>query len=254
MNLINLLKGIRNSKEIRKEKLPSLGLFYKDDFRLFIKKASDAQVNEYLKDYDSENIGVIIHKMKKVVKECTTYSEGYSFRDVKSIDIIFIFLEIVKYTKNKKISFYFFDSETGKKEIVDFSENSFNYYSLDHIMKYYDNENKIFEINNYKYSLPSIGVEDSLTKFLVDKLDDEDAESYNDYFFDFTHFLSDKNELSNREIDNLIQIFNFEITAEEMDKIQEIMVAFIPLQKYTLIKDGKKIDINSKMDLEKIWE
>ncbi len=34
---------------------------------------------------------------------------------------------------------------------------------------------------------------------------------------------------------------------------QEIIEEFSPIQKYSLFKNGKVIELNSKIDLEKIW-
>ena len=122
------------------------------------------------------------------------------------------------------------------------------------IKKYYDKELKCFTIDGYKYSLPSIGIESSLTNFLIYKSNHPDAHLYKDYFYDFTYFLSDKNELAFSEIENLIQVFNYDLDRNELKKVKKIVSIFSPIQKYSLIKDGKVIDINSKIDLEKIWK
>jgi hypothetical protein len=256
MNLINLVKNLFNlQKKLDKKKLPSQGLFYKDNFSISIKKASTKDVKEYESDYIKDNIGVIIHKVKRIVEENIILSEGYKFEDIKSIDVIFIFLEIVKFTKGKPIKFKYFNEETEKEDIVEFGAKYFNYFIIDdRIMKYYDNEEKVFEINGYKYSLPTIGVENSLTNFLIYKSNREDSELYSSYFYDFTYFLSNKSNLTFDEIENLIQIFNFDLDDKETDKIGNILKLFIPLQKYSLKKDGKVIDINAKIDLEKIWK
>jgi len=121
-------------------------------------------------------------------------------------------------------------------------------------MKYYDEVNQQFNINGYKYSLPSIGVENSLTNFLISKSDSPDAPKYNNYFYDFTYFLGDKTQLSFDEIENLIQIFNYDIDKDELIKINEIMNTFMPIQSYSLTKNGRVIEISSKIDLEKIWK
>jgi hypothetical protein len=60
--------------------------------------------------------------------------------------------------------------------------------------------------------------------------------------------------LTFQEIENLIEIFNFDMEEEEKIKVKNIIKTFEPLQKYSLIKNGKVIDINSKIDLEKIWK
>ena len=63
-----------------------------------------------------------------------------------------------------------------------------------------------------------------------------------------------KNFLALDEIENLIQIFNYDIEDSEFKKIQNIVNTFSPMQRYSLIKDGQTIEMNSKIDLEKIWK
>jgi excinuclease UvrABC nuclease subunit len=89
---------------------------------------------------------------------------------------------------------------------------------------------------------------------LIYKSSHADAEKYNNYFYDFTYFLSNRSSISFDEIENLIQIFNYELDSDESEKIRDILIKFQPLQRYTLVKDGKIIDMNSKIDLEKIWK
>ena len=66
--------------------------------------------------------------------------------------------------------------------------------------------------------------------------------------------MGDKTQLSFDEIDNLIQIFNYDIEKVELSKINKIMKTFMPIQSYSLTKNGRVIEISSKIDLEKIWK
>jgi hypothetical protein len=118
----------------------------------------------------------------------------------------------------------------------------------------YDSVNKCFDIHGYKYSLPSIGVENSLTDFLISKYHDADSYKYNEYNYDFTYFVYDKDHLNFDEIENLIYIFNNDIDDEEMKNIKDVIEIFTPIQRYSLKKDGKIVDINSKINLGKIWK
>jgi hypothetical protein len=256
MSLIGLVKNLLNlQKKLDPCILPSQGLFYKNDFEIWIKKADVEDIVEYEYNYIKDNLGVIIHKVKSLVEKNIILSYGYSFDDIKSIDIIFLFLEIVKFTKGESIKLSYVDKETGHESIIEFGHRNFNYFNIsDDIMKYFDEVNKQFIIDGYKYSLPSIGVENSLTNFLISKSDSIDANKYNNYFYDFTYFLGDKTQLSFDEIDNLIQIFNYDIDKAELSKINEIMKTFMPIQSYSLTKDGNVIEISSKIDLEKIWK
>ncbi len=256
MNFLNLLKSLLNlQKKIDTKILPSQGLFYKNDFEIIIKKADVADIIEYELDYIKDDIGIIIKKVKKIVQKNIILTHGYKFDDLKSIDIIFVFLEIVKFTKGESIKVNYFDEDRGKEDIIEFSNTYFNYFKVDeNIKKHYDSENKCFTIDGFKYSLPAIGVETSLTNFLLFKSNHPDAHLYKDYFYDFTYFLSDKNELSFNEIENLIQVFNHDLDKNDIKKVKKIVSIFSSIQKYSLIKNGKVIDINSKIDLEKIWK
>ena len=147
------------------------------------------------------------------------------------------------------------NESTGKKDVIEFDHVNFNYFKIgEDIMNNYNDKEKNFFINGYKYSIPTIGVENSLTNFLISKSKSPDAEVYNDYFYGFTYFIGDKSSLSFDEIENLIQIFNFDIDESELSKIKDILKIFAPMQHYSLISDGKVIEISSKINLEKIWK
>jgi hypothetical protein len=255
MNLCNILRSFLNlKKRIEKKELPSQGLFYKDDMDIKIKRASDDDISKYEEDFIKDNLSLIIKKVKKIVENNIILSNGYIFEDIKSIDVVFLFLEIVKFTKNDVISLDYTDV-LGKNEKIEFNSKSFNYYNIgEEIMSNYNNDYKYFEINGYKYSLPSIGIENCLTQFLLNISGNIGSGKYNKYSYDFTYFLSDKNFLGFDEIDNLIDIFNFDINDDEKLKIKKVIKIFIPLQKYSLIKDGIEIEINSKIDLKNIWK
>ena len=235
--------------------LPSQGLFYKKDFEINIKKASKEDILDYEKNYVKDDIGTVIYLIKKIVEKNIKLSGGYVYEDIKSIDIIFIFLEIVKITKGKPINLMYFDKETDKEGKIEFGSKYFNYFQFTNkLLQNYSNEDRSFTINGYKYTLPSIGVENSLTNFLIVKSGEEDAFNYNNYTYDFTYFVGDKNNLKFKEIENLIQIFNFDMDKDEMKKMKEVIKTFLPLQRYSLKKDGRIVEMNSKINLEKIWK
>lgn len=235
--------------------LPSQGLFYKPDFEITIKKASKEDILDYEKNYVKDDIGTVIYLIKKIVEKNIKLSNGYIYEDIKSIDIIFIFLEIVKLTKGKPINLLYFDKETDSEGKIEFGSKYFNYFQFTNkLLQNYSNEDRSFTINGYKYTLPSIGVENSLTNFLIVKSGEEDAFNYNNYTYDFTYFVGDKNNLKFKEIENLIQIFNFDMDKDEMKKMKEVIKTFLPLQRYSLKKDGRIVEMNSKINLEKIWK
>lgn len=256
MNLVNLLKGLLNlQKKVDIKSLPSQGLFYNDDFEIIIKKADVGDIIEYEHDYIKDDLGLVITKLKKIVEKNTTFSPGYNFNDIKSIDVVFLFLEIVRFTKGKAVNLTYFDDELGEENNIEFSSNYFNYFRLsEEVMKHYNKESKEFIIEEFKFSLPSIGVENCVTNYLISKSDEYDAAKYNDFNYDFIFFLGNKRNITFLEIDNLIQIFNFDIEDSDAKKLKKVIKMFQPIQKYSLKRGNKIIEINSKIDLEKIWK
>jgi hypothetical protein len=102
--------------------------------------------------------------------------------------------------------------------------------------------------------MPSIGVENCVTNFLLKKVDDDNSQFYNEQNYDFLFFLGNKNYLSEDEIENLITIFNHDLDDVEKFKIKSIISKFQKLIGYTLIVDNKIIDLKSNLDLANIWK
>lgn len=256
MNLINLLKNLLNlQKKVDLKTLPSLGLFYKNGFEIYIKKADMEDIIEYEHNYIKDDLGLVIHKLKKIVQRNTILPPDYEFEDIKSIDVVFLFLEIVKFTKGKPISFIYIDEEYGNQEMIEFSPNYFNYFQVEeNLLSFYNKENNEFVIDDFRFCLPSIGLENCLTNYLISKSNEPNAIRYNKLNYDFLFFLGDRRKISFPEIDNLIQIFNYDIDKDEKEKIKNIVNLFQPIQKYSLKKGSKVIEINSQIDLEKIWK
>lgn len=247
--------AIKKSKKIDIKKLPSQGLFYSEGFEISISKAMPECIEEYEKDYDPEDLGTILSKLKKIVRENIILPEGYTFGHIKSIDVVFIFLEIVALTKKKPISLEYYNDETGMIDTIPFGEKNFNYFVFDEsLMEKWIPEERCFEIEGYKFSLPSIGVENSLTNYLISKSSEPDANKYNDYSYSFTYFLGNKEFSTFEEIENLIEIFNFDLDAEEQEKIEYIVSIFQPLQRYSLVKNSRVIEMSSKINLQEIWK
>lgn len=256
MSLLQIIKGLLNIQhKIDLKKLPSQGLFYKDDFEIQIKKAELSDIIEYEYKYDREDLGVVITRLKKIVENNVILSKGYTYNDIKSIDVVFLFLEIVKLTNKRPISVFYFNDTSNKEEIINFETNTFNYFTLDEeTMSKYDEGSKEFNFDGYKYSVPSIGVENSLTQFLLSKSLLANSSVYNAYSYDFLYFLGNKSSLTFDEIDNLIQIFNFDISDDEQEIIRNIVTKLSVIGKYSLKKDSQIIDVTAKIDLGSIWK
>ena len=255
MGLLEIIKNIvSGSKRIDILKLPTQGYFYPSGFDIKIKKAQDEDIIDYEFSFDKENILLVIEAVKKIVKNNTIFNSGYKFEDLKSVDIVYLFLEIVKYTKGKKILIDFFNDDVGIIDKIEFCSDNFKYFDLNKFKDSHDKETCDFYVNGYKFSMPSIGVENSLTQYLMSLSDLPDTDMYNDYSYDFLFFLGRKNNLNYEEIENLITIFNFDIDDEERAKIKSVINEFIEIVGYNLRHKNLLVDVKSNIDLENVWK
>jgi hypothetical protein len=159
-----------------------------------------------------------------------------------------LFLEIVKLTTEKEI--FVINGE----EKIKFCSDNFNYFEIeDKYMKIFDEENKEFVYDGFKYSPPTVGAESSIARFMYDMHKVNRLDEFSKSNYDFLYFLGGKTGLSNDEIENLITIFNDEMSDEDKETINSIIEEFRPLSKYTL-KSKKGIIPLEGIDLKHIWE
>lgn len=251
MNLSEIIRNLLNQpKKIDVEKLPTQGMFYPKDFEIKIRKSDMKDIIEYEQNYDADNLFSVIESIKNLVRKNTVFGKNYCFDDIKSVDIVFIFLEIVKFTKNKNIQIPFYD-ETGNLDIIEFNKNNFNYFDFGPYLKDRDSEKGEILIDSYRFSMPSIGAENCLTRFLISK---GKSKKWSEYNYDFIFFLGNKNSLTFKEIENLVTIFNFDIEDSEKEKISGIKDRFTNLVGYSLKKENQVIEMKSKLDLQTIWK
>jgi len=71
--------------------------------------------------------------------------------------------------------------------------------------------------------------------------------------YDFLYFLGGKTGLTNDEIENLIIIFNEELSDEDKETISYIVDEFRPFSKYSLKTTNGVIALDG-IDLKHIWE
>jgi hypothetical protein len=254
MSLISILSGILNtSKKIDSKFLPSRGLFYPNDFEIKIKKASMEDIIRYESSYEGDVLNVI-KCMKNIISKCCDFGK-YSFSYMKSADLVFLFLEIVAYTNGEPVKFEHFDKETGIEEKLDFGSKNFHYFDPEKHGWVYNDETKSFIVDGYNLTIPSIGIEYSLDQFFNKKINDvnyfKKLERYN---FHFLYFSNNKSTLEESEIENLLIIFNEEISYEEQMKMSNAINTFSKAFGYSFLKNNKVIDIKSKLDLRQIWK
>lgn len=254
MDILNILKGLLiDTKKIDIKTLPSQGLFYKDDFLIKIKKADSIDIMEYENNFDKDNLISAISCIKRVVSKNVFLNKDYTYEDIKSVDIIFIFFEIVKFTRGREIKIPYINN-TGDEDFINFDVKNFNYFDFSKYMNFYNSESREFVINEYKFSLPSIGVETSLTKYLSAKTDAKDVEFLNSASYDFMFFLNGKSSLNFPEIENLIHIFNYDLDQLEIAKVKNVVDKFKGIVGYSLVKEGNTIEIKTKINLSDIWK
>lgn len=253
--IFDWLNKIKGRKEIDTKSLPSQSIFYNSDFKIWIKKVAVVDILEYEKLYTND-IAVVLTLIKNIVRKYTVFSKKYTFEDIKSIDVVFLFLEIVSFTQNKTIKIEYYNDVTGKQEVVDFTPSRFNYYIIpESLKKCFDADKKEFLIEGYRYSIPSIGIETSLTQYLIEKSYLPNAKVFNTYDYNFMYFLGNKKILTFAEIDNLIEIFNDDMEDDEKAKISKIIERFKGLSKYSIKNSNNKVvEVNNKLDLAKIWK
>ncbi len=235
-------------------KLPTQGYFYPKDFEIKLKKVKVEDIIDYEFNFKPDNVLDIIENIKRIVKKNTEFSKNYKFEDLKSVDIIFIFLELVKYTIKKPVKITFFDETIKTMSSFDFSSESFNYFDFSSYKNKHNTELCSIEVDDYKFSMPSIGVENSVTNFLLKKINEENSQYYNEQNYDFLFFLGNKNSLNDEEIENLITIFNQDLDDTEKAKIKFIIHKFQKLIGYTVVVNNKVIDLKSSLDLANIWK
>lgn len=248
--LSNLLKGIFNRKsanDLNLKELPSQGLFYKDGFNISIKKAELEDIVYYEENYKEDSLNTI-SLIKDVVKKNSFLPPNFGFEDISSIDVVYIFFEIVKLTTGKEILIYHTD------ESILFETENFNYFKISpEDMDNYDNDSKDFLIGGFRFKLPTIGVESSITNFISESAIRGTLSLVGDKSYDFMYFLGSKTDLSYDEIENLLTIFNEELGEEEKGIVSAIIGKFSHFNRYTLKTSNGNVVEMGQLDLSKIW-
>jgi hypothetical protein len=231
-------------KKIEIEDLPSQGYFYPKGVGIKIKKGDIEDQIEYNHVINTSNIFDVTDTVKSILKRNIKISPNdFHFEQIRAIDIYFLFIEFVKYSKDDKI---FFDT-------IEFKPSNFVYYNFEKYIKNYDEETNEFVFYNWRYSIPSIGVETSINKFSYELAIKGLTEEYQNKNYNLIYFLGKKYKLSFEEMVNLIDIFE-DLDEEEQDKIDEIVNKFSKSGLYILMEEDKKpVRINPNM-LRKIWK
>jgi len=250
MNIQNILTALlTDRKQLDVKTLPSQGYFYPEDLRLSIRRAEFWDILEYENTIDRTNVIKSIESIKAVVKRCVELNQPYTYDHLKSVDIIFVFLEIVKFTNGKDIMVSYTD-RSGVERQAPFGPETFNYFDFTPFLQHYSPETREMLMSGYRFSFPSIGVENSLSAYINAT---KDPSEFKDVSFDFLFFVSGRHSLEPAEVQNLIQIFNHDLDEVERKKVSSVIEGFSPIVSYSLKVDGLKVEMKSNINLENIW-
>jgi hypothetical protein len=248
--IIDILDGISSAtKELNIKELPTQGVFYPVDFTLHIRKASFDDIMLYNFNYVKDDLGVILKETKRIIRKNIILGDKYKYEDLKSNDLLYIFFEIVRFTMNRDINVSYVDI-FGNTVQIPFCSVNFNYFNYDSLKCEYNDVTREFIKDGYKFSLPSVGVENCLVEYIFN-LDERGEET--DVNYDFLFFLGNKNYLSDSEMDNLVTIFNEDLDDTEKEKISNIIKLIYPAIGYTLKWSNKIIGLDMKIDFEKLF-
>jgi len=237
-------------KRIDIHKLPSQGHFYPSGLTVSIKKAEYSDILDYETRFDGGNILRSLECIKTIVERNVIVGGGYGYPDIKSVDIVFLFLEIVAFTNGRGIEVPYKDAG-GNQRTATFGPDNFNYFDFTPLMQYYNPATKEMKIDGYRFSFPSIGVENSLAGYIARQTD---LSRFKDASFDFLFFLSGKRALGDEEIENLIQIFNEDLDEAERAKVSAIVARFSGIVSYSLLVDGQRVELKTNVNLGQIWD
>lgn len=240
MSIFSILSSLKDrTKTIDLSKSTTNGIFYPKDFKIQIKKASEIDIAFYKNNFQQNNILSIINCMIKMVNNNTIINNG-TFADIKALDLYYIFLEIVKYTLDKDIYV-----NLGDVQIP--IDNNYSYF--DYSKYEFDYNTREFLMNGYRFSLPNMGIEDCLARYIFQK-----KEIKKDYTFYFVYFLGNKNYLSYNEIDNLMSLFNEDMDKEEYNKVEEVVNTFKAWNDIKLLHKGFNVDLKYNLDLRNLFD
>tara|TARA_R110000772_G_C13305840_1_gene439332 strand:- start:4107 stop:4892 length:786 start_codon:yes stop_codon:yes gene_type:complete len=239
----SLFNKKKNQHSLNVKRLPSQGYFYPDDLEIYIEKGNIDDQIVYYHGIDNSNIFGFISTIKSILSKKIEFNyTDFTFDRLRAIDVFFIFIEFVKYSTNKKIFF------SG----IEFCHENFVHFNFNQFEDQYNREDLSFTFNEWMFSLPSIGIETSLSKFSYEISIKGQSDEYKDKNYNLIYFLGDKTELSYEGMVNLVELFE-DLDKEHQNQINSIVEKFSKAGLYFLIEMGKKsIRVNPTM-LKEIW-
>lgn len=234
-NIVNSLMQLKNKSfkqdsimcKINTSLLPSQGVFYDDDFTISLKYPRSNDIEFLNKSFEtSEEKGFlnVAEIMKSFIQKNIVLSKNHVFEDILSIDITMIF--IIYYNNIKK------EPLIINNQLL--SSDNFMYFDFGLYKKNYNQKEKNFEFNGFKYSPPTIRVENALYDFIDYIMTfNSDEIDYANSDFNFIFFMNKKTKLECADIINLINLFTFELSNVNKLIVENIISKFNPLMKYS---------------------
>ena len=240
--ICNLFKG-NKYKIIPKENLPSQGYFYPIDLEIRLSKGDIQDQINYHYGLSNSNILGTIDMIKSILKLRVNFKPGeFKFNDLRAIDIFYLFIEFVKYTTGNKV---FFNG-------IEFSSDKFIYFDFKSIEKNYDPVTRDFVFDGWRFSLPSIGIETSLTRFSYELAIRGLSEKYQNSNYNLIYFMGNRNELEYNDVINLVETME-DLDESDQQYINNIVEKFNKSGLYFLIEGGKKPTRVTSYMLKDIW-
>ena len=200
--------------EIWSDNFPSKGLFYQTGARFFIRAASVKEIRHFSTINEQDPFSVD-EALNEIVKSClmTRFpGKQASYKDLREEDRIHIILTIRDLTFSQgenRLALNVTCKECNHENEVEIKNDSFETNILsDTIMKYYDDERKIFSVNTKSSGTielvpPSIGVMGEVTKLIRRTQEQEGRKLDASFVKSLPYMIQDWRGLNEQRIQNL---------------------------------------------------
>lgn len=229
--MIELLKKIPEYNEliVNNYELPSRGYFYPSDFKIILTRIDIDDVRNVFTRVSNTTPKMTSYVMMVLINNILIdqiiLNKGYSYDMLVSIDILYLFLELIKFSKGSDVDI------NG----VAFKSDNFEYFDFDDWGEYYDAEKRAFIFDGWEMRLPSVGAYQSVIDYAILKGKNAD----NNIDLTLLYFLKENSYFMGvSEIENLSLCFN-DLSAKERERLKKITKKLEGHMTYR-INDGEK--------------
>jgi len=221
--------------------LPSRGLFYPIDLEICLERASIENKIKYNYSVNNTDIENLIPTVTEILEEYINFNEKwFKFDMIISIDILFLFIELIKHSDRKKV---FFDE-------MEFDKDTFNYFNYNQFDAIYDDNKRVYIFDEWEFKLPSIGIYKSLLNFqFLSKARGEEHLLNEDV--SLIYFLKNEFLLNYKQIVNLIECYK-DLEINERNLLSNKSNIFSSSSIYEITDGFRKVVIEPNMFLD-IW-